>query len=76
MVDADRNYVGGAFIRGLNREMRERLWERVTTKAGPIPKGLKLKQGAEWVRPGLMATVRHLKDEETLRHAGLKAIRD
>jgi hypothetical protein len=25
MVDADRNYVGGAFISGLNREMRERL---------------------------------------------------
>ena len=28
MVDADRNYVGGAFISGLNREMRERLWEQ------------------------------------------------
>ena len=76
MVDADRNYVGGAFISGLNRDMRERLWQRVTTKAGPPAKGLTMKPGAEWVRPGLMATVRHLKGEEMLRHASLKDIRD
>ncbi len=76
MVDADRNYVGGAFISGLNRDMRERLWARVTAKAGPVPKGMKLKEGAEWLKPGLMATVRHLKGEEMLRHASLKSIRD
>ena len=40
MVDADRNYVGGAFVSGLNRDMRERLWQRVTAKAGPPAKGL------------------------------------
>ena len=76
MVDADRNYVGGAFISGLNREMRERLWARVTAKAEKPAKGLVMKQGAEWVRPGLKATVRHLKGEEMLRHASLKTIRD
>ena len=31
-----------------------------------------MKPGAEWVRPGLKATVRHLKGEEMLRHASLK----
>ena len=76
MVDADRNYVGGAFISGLNRDMRERLWQRVTAKAGPPAKGLTMKQGAEWVRPGLRATVRHLKGEEMLRHASLRDIGD
>ena len=35
-----------------------------------------MKQGAEWVRPGLKATVRHLKGEEMLRHASLKDIGD
>ena len=76
MVDAERNYVGGAFVSGLNRDMRERLWQRVTAKAGPPAKGLVMKQGAEWVRPGLKATVRHLKGEEMLRHASLKDIGD
>ncbi len=76
MVDGERNYVGGAFISGLNRDMRERLWQRVTAKAGPLAKGLTMKPGAEWVRPGLRATVRHLKREEMLRHASLKDIRD
>ena len=73
MVDADRNSVGGAFVSALNRDMRERLWQRVTSKAGPPAKGLTMKPGAEWVRPGLRATVRHLKGEEMLRHASLKA---
>ena len=35
------------------RDMRERLWQRVTAKAGPPAKGLTMKPGAEWVQPGL-----------------------
>jgi ATP-dependent DNA ligase len=76
MVDDQRRYVGGAFVT-LNQKLRDRLWERVTGKApSPPPKGLTLKVGAEWVRPGLRASVRYLKGEDELRHATLMDIRD
>ena len=74
--DAERRYVGGAFISGLNRDMRERLWARVTAKAGPPAKGFAMKQGVEWLKPGLIGRVRHLKGEELLRHATLREIGD
>lgn len=73
MVDAERNYVGSAFITA-NREMRERLWARVKKSAGPPPKGVKKGTEAEWIKPGIVGRVKHLKGEEMLRHASLKTI--
>jgi len=72
MVDEARNYRGGAFI--TNREIKERLLARVRSKAGPLPKGMEPKPGAKWLRPGVMARVRHLKGEEDLRHASIQTV--
>jgi DNA ligase D-like protein (predicted ligase) len=70
--DKERSYVGGAFVT-LNKELRERLWRRVRKNAAPV-KGVTAKPGTEWLKPGLTATVRHLKGEAGLRHAVLKDI--
>ncbi|TPK93411.1 ATP-dependent DNA ligase [Mesorhizobium sp. B2-4-14] len=68
-------YVGGAFIT-MNREIRERLWNRVQGKVGALaPIGL-AKEKAEWLKPGLLGRVRFLKGEEKLRHASLKDFRE
>ncbi|SFQ19810.1 ATP dependent DNA ligase domain-containing protein [Mesorhizobium sp. NFR06] len=67
-------YVGSAFIT-LNREMRERLWQRVQEHAGQAPKGMK-RPATQWVKPGLIGRVKHLRGEEDLRHASLQDIRD
>lgn len=72
--DAERRYVGSAFIT-LNNAMRERLWARVQGK-GPAPKGMTPKPAAEFVRPGMIGRVRHLKGEQKLRHATLREIRE
>jgi DNA ligase D-like protein (predicted ligase) len=70
--DRERRYVGGAFIQ-LNQEMREQLWKRVKAGARPV-KGVDAKPGTEWLKPGLLGRVRHLKGEETLRHATLEGL--
>jgi ATP-dependent DNA ligase len=75
MADRERRYVGSAFI-ALYQAMRERLWARVQEKAGPPPKGFKARAGAEWLKPGLVGRVKHLKGEEMLRHASLKTLRE
>ena len=67
-------YVGSAFIT-LNRDMRERLWKRVQEHAGTAPKGMK-RPATQWVKPGLIATVKHLRGEEDLRHASLQDFRE
>ena len=67
-------YVGSAFIT-LNREMRERLWKRVQEHAGPAPKGMK-RPATQWVKPGLIGRVKHLRGEEDLRHASLQNFRE
>jgi bifunctional non-homologous end joining protein LigD len=69
-----RKYVGSAFIT-LNREMRERLWKRVQEHAGPAPAGMK-RPATEWVKPGLLGRVKHLRGEEELRHASLQDFRE
>ncbi|WP_246800620.1 hypothetical protein [Mesorhizobium amorphae] len=66
--------VGSAFIT-LNREMRERLWERVQEHAGTAPKGMK-RSVTQWVKPGLIGRVKHLRGEEVLRHASLQDFRE
>ena len=59
----------------VNQKPRERLWDRVTGRApSPLPKGIKMKPGAEWLKPGLVGRVKHLRGDEELRHATLEAI--
>ncbi|MEP6566388.1 MAG: ATP-dependent DNA ligase [Mesorhizobium sp.] len=67
-------YVGSAFIT-LNRELRERLWKRVQEHAGAAPKGMK-RLANQWVKPGLVGRVKHLRGEEDLRHASLQDFRE
>ncbi|RWB87439.1 ATP-dependent DNA ligase [Mesorhizobium sp.] len=67
-------YVGSAFIT-LNREMRERLWQRVQDRSGPPPKGMK-RPATQWVKPGLIGRVKHLRGEDDLRHASLQDFRE
>ncbi|SJM34021.1 ATP-dependent DNA ligase (fragment) [Mesorhizobium delmotii] len=65
-----RKYVGSAFV-SVNREMRERLWQRVQEHAGTAPKGMK-RPATQWVKPGLIGRVKHLRGEDDLRHASLQ----
>ena len=67
-------YVGAAFIT-LNREMRERLWQRVQEHAGPAPNGMK-RPATQWVKPGLVGRVKHMRGEDDLRHASLQDFRE
>ena len=72
MVDRQNNYLGGAFI--TNRKIKERLLARVRAKVGPLPKGMEAKPDAKWLEPGVMATIRHLRGEEDLRHASVEEV--
>lgn len=67
-------YVGSAFIT-LNREMRQRLWQRVQEAPGSPPKGMK-RPATQWLKPGLIGRVKHLRGEEDLRHASLQDFRE
>ncbi|TGV61840.1 ATP-dependent DNA ligase [bacterium M00.F.Ca.ET.141.01.1.1] len=74
---ADRatgRYVGSAFINS-SRAIRERLWKRVQEHAGPAPKGMK-RPATQWVKPGIIGRVKHLRGEEDLRHASLQDFRE
>lgn len=69
-------YAGTAFI-NLKREKREMLSARIRKLRATRPslKGSKFKD-ADWLKPGLVASVRHLRGEEGLRHASILDIRD
>ncbi|WP_245445850.1 hypothetical protein [Mesorhizobium kowhaii] len=74
---ADRatgKYIGSAFII-LNREMRERLWNRVQQHAGTAPKGMK-RPATQWAKPGLIGRVKHLRGEPKLRDASVQDFRE
>jgi hypothetical protein len=45
-------------------------------RQGAALKGVKVKSGTEWLKPGLIGRVRHLKGEQQLRHATLREIRE
>ena len=47
----------------------------MNAKAKPL-KGVTAKPGAEWLKPGMVGRVRHLKGEQLLRHATLRTITD
>ncbi|ESY19270.1 MULTISPECIES: ATP-dependent DNA ligase [unclassified Mesorhizobium] len=68
-------YVGSAFVT-LNREMRERLWKRVQEHPGTAPKGIMKRPATQWIKPGLIGRVKHLRGEDDLRHASLQDFRE
>nr|WP_019858062.1 ATP-dependent DNA ligase [Mesorhizobium loti] len=73
---ADRKtgrYVGSAFINS-SQAIRERLWKRVQEHAGPAPQGMK-RPATQWVKPGIIGRVKHLRGEEDLRHGSLQDFR-
>ncbi len=68
------SHLGNYFIT-LNRELRERLWKRVQDHSGTAPKGMK-RPATQWVKPGIIARIKHLRGEEDLRHASLQNFRE
>ncbi len=68
----DRAYVGSAFI-ALPRQQREILYALAEAGGGTKPQGYQIKKNypAEWIEPRLLGRVKHLRGEDTLRHARL-----
>ena len=74
LVDDAGGYVGAAFI-GLAGSERERFFAwfaRSRLAISPLP-GLRI-NGAEWCRPELRVTVRHLASSHGLRHASVRSL--
>lgn len=67
------HYVGDAFIT-LKAADREDFWAYVEANTLEAP-ALPLKRRGTWLRPGLVANVRYLRGEGTLRHATLQGLR-
>lgn len=68
------SYAGAAFVT-LKRVDRERFWRRVhSLQTEAVPMASLRKKEAQWVRPGIVAQVKHLKGERGLRHASLTGI--
>jgi bifunctional non-homologous end joining protein LigD len=64
-------YAGRAFV-SLGGLERDRFYRSLEGKAADRPPfGILSKAKATWVKPGITVRVRHLKGEETLRHASL-----
>jgi hypothetical protein len=54
--DGSRKYVGAAVF-GLNRAVRERLWERIAGMPGRAPKGIPIKKpNTQWIKPARSGT--------------------
>jgi ATP-dependent DNA ligase len=69
-------YAGTAFI-NLKRDKRELLRDRIQSLRRSQPRGTGTKsKETRWLKPGLVASVRHLRGEEGLRHASILDIRD
>jgi DNA ligase D-like protein (predicted ligase) len=68
-------YVGTAFL-NLKRERREALdtWIAKLSSSPPPTRGSKFKD-TNWLKPGLVASVRHLRGEGSLRHASIIDVR-
>jgi bifunctional non-homologous end joining protein LigD len=68
-------YVGNAKI-ALGRKDRDEFWKTIDALGTPRARLAHLrKHKATWLKPGLVATVRHLRGEEKLRHATLTSVR-
>ena len=58
------------------RHARTALGNASRPRPGHPRRASTMKPGAEWLKPGLIGHVRHLKGEELLRHATLREIGD
>lgn len=67
------HYVGDAFIT-LKAADREDFWAYVEANTVDAP-ALPLRRRGTWLKPGLMAKVKHLRGDGTLRAASLKGLR-
>lgn len=67
------HYVGDAFIT-LKAADREDFWAYAEANTIDEP-ALPLKRRGTWLKPGLVAKVKHLSGEGTLRAASLKGLR-
>ena len=72
----DPHYVGNAMIT-LPAKEAQAFWKRIDALGSPQARLRELhKRKAKWIGPGLLATVRHLRGEDKLRHATLLSVRD
>ena len=68
-------YVGDAVVH-LKPKERDRFWADVEKLGTPRARlaGTVAKRKASWIKEGMVARVRHLRGEDTLRHATIQAI--
>ena len=67
-----REYVGSAFVT-FGRPASDQFKVLVEANLGPPPREFKGKvtEAVQWLRPGTIGRIRHLRGEEKLRHASL-----
>ena len=70
----DLRYAGDAIIT-LSREERDELQRAANFLEVRKPAIRNARKQAQWIRPGLIAKVRHLRGEEKLRHATVIGLR-
>ncbi|WP_318013340.1 MULTISPECIES: hypothetical protein [unclassified Mesorhizobium] len=75
MADRKTGQCVGSTFTNSSRAIRERLWKRVQEHVRPAPKGMK-RPATQWVKPGIIGRVKHLRGEEDLRHATLQNFRE
>ncbi|WP_032900953.1 RNA ligase family protein [Mesorhizobium ciceri] len=74
----DGKYVGKAVI-ATTDAIKDRLWKRVRKAKATPPHGVPTAQispDVEWVKPGIIGTVRTLRGEPKLRHASVQDFRE
>jgi hypothetical protein len=60
----------------LSGKDRAAFWKRIDALGMPKARLLALhRRKAQWIKPGLVATVRHLRGEKKLRHATILGVR-
>jgi bifunctional non-homologous end joining protein LigD len=71
-----RQYVGSAFVT-FGRPVSEQFQALIEANLGPPPRDYKrnAKAVVQWLRPGMVGRVKHLRGEEKLRHARLMAFK-
>ena len=67
-----RDYVGSAFVT-FGRPANEAFWQMVKANNEPAPEAKK--EDIQWLRPGIIGRIRHLRGEAKLRHARLMSFR-
>jgi bifunctional non-homologous end joining protein LigD len=73
-TEAGLQYAGGAMLT-LDDKSRDRFWrtaEELTVDKAPLKTGKR--KGATWLRPKIRARVKHLRNEEYVRHGTVKEL--